>query len=190
MSRFSFFCHNNLEKRKGYTLTEVVVTMLIFSIVMATIFLVVYTPTHISQILQNDINSTRKLQTIFDKITPLLIFAKDATAIDQVYNNINQVPDTFTGLYLYENSDGYSLYLKKSVDGTIKTFKISDNIDVSFTVNSTITRYPLPKLYVKVKLKSTDTNPEKTLESIIVLMNSYKIPVKSLSSGSSLEIDF
>lgn len=180
---FQFLYMNRKKMKKGMTLIEILISLLIFSIVMATIYVVLYTPTRVSQILGSDIEEVRKLQSTIDKMRSTIIYAKDATAI-----TLDSKTDDFIGVYV-EPIGGKSVLKVSRRPGLSDDYIIAENIDATFTVLNSYASYPKPQKYVKVELESTKDHTKK-LETFIVLLNSFRTSISTELPGKCLELSF
>lgn len=170
-------------KKLGYTLTEILVALLIFSIVMSIIVVVIQVPTRTSNYLGFETNATRELKSATDKIISILLYSKNATASDILNNSISNY-------YIYNKDNNlYYNYYDTDTDST-KDILLAENINISATVNYINSPNILPKKYVEIQLTYNHPKIQKNYNLTIPLMNSFTINTSSISTGSYLYIEF
>ncbi|MBO8140527.1 MAG: type II secretion system protein [Thermosipho sp. (in: Bacteria)] len=159
-------------KKYGYTLTEILVALLIFAIIMSIIMIVLEVPTRTSNYLGIEMNATRELKSAADKIISILVFSKDATA--QEFNS------NISNYYIYNNNN--NLYYKRETNDIL----LAENVNISATVNYINSPSILPKKYVELQLTYIHPKIQKSYNLTIPLMNSFTVNTSSISTGTYL----
>lgn len=117
--------------RSGYTLVETLVSFIVLIVILGTFFIVSMYSIRTLNIVKDFGEYSYLLSTMKSKITNLLLFASDATAVD-TYPSLdnNQCVLYKEGKSLiFERSDGEKIYLSDNIsDATfiVKTFSIRD----------------------------------------------------------------
>lgn len=166
-------------KKFGYTLIEILVSLLIFSIVTSIIMIVLQVPTRTSNYLGLETNATRELKSAADKIISIALFSKNATA-SETNTNLSD--------YCIYNNDNNLIYLNKANNSVML---IAENVNITLaTVNFLESPNILPKKYVELQLTYNHPKIQKSYSLTIPLMNSFTINTSSISTGTYLYLEF
>ncbi|MBO8161924.1 MAG: prepilin-type N-terminal cleavage/methylation domain-containing protein [Thermosipho sp. (in: Bacteria)] len=173
----SSFSPNNKKsyQKSGFTITELVISMLIISIISSLVYIILINPVNLYTRLSKKQIAINELEKAEKIIRNRLMFGKNAFALNNYDPSLPT--STLSGdkiIYIYLDENGNLMFSDYTTPIAV------DISNIYFEISSTPTGYSKPKLRVRITLqnksnKNSEDPPDTTLNFDVILLNSFII---------------